>query len=81
MNDQIDDTKAIDMHGKSIKVGSHVRQYGTIRNMLKEEPTTTGKVISLAGMHGRPHEPMVWISGRAAHHPQACEVYFPEEES
>lgn len=76
-----DDTKAIDMHGKTIKVGSWVKQFGTIRNILKEEPSTIGKVKSLAGMHGRPHEPMVWIDGRAAHHPQACEVFFPETDA
>lgn len=72
------DNQVIDMHGKTIKIGSMVRLYGTLNNMLKENPFKQGKVTSLGPAPGYRAEALVWIDGQACHHPLACEVYFEE---
>jgi hypothetical protein len=64
-----------DMGGTEIEIGDTVAMHGLIGeiNHPDDEPII-GVVYSTSGMHGRPSEPMVWIKGKAAHHPQACLV-------
>lgn len=60
------------MNGKIIEVGDTVEMHGLIGT--PDDNPIVGKVYSISGMHGRPREAMVWIKGKAAHHPKACRV-------
>lgn len=62
----------VDMNGTVIEVGDEVELHGVIGK--PDDNPIVGVVYSVAGMHGRPNEAMIWIKGKAAHHPKACIV-------